>query len=85
MKAIILALAVFLTTSVSSAAFVMSHSMRGCSFWSYSSSVAGYVCSSPDTPIQVPDAYEIQRYISDLELKNQELERRIQALEAKLP
>ncbi len=85
MKALALAFAIFLTSSVSSAAFLMSKSIRGCSFWSYSSEARGYVCSSPDMTIQVPEVYDVQRYLTALEQQNQELLRRIQALEAKLP
>lgn len=57
--------------------------IRPCRTWTYASNVGGYVCSNPDMSIQIPEAYEVERYIRNLQNQIDELERRLQVLESK--
>lgn len=96
MKSFILAAALLLSTSafadVNTYAFISSHSVRGCNFWSYSQDARGYVCSNPDMSVRVPDSMDVERAfmnlersVQTLETKVRELEGRLQTLESKNP
>ncbi len=82
-NSVLVALFLIATASVSNAAYIGSHNVQGCSFWAYSSIAGAYVCSNPDLATAVPDIYAVQNAISTLEQQNQELLKRIQALEAR--
>jgi hypothetical protein len=59
-----------------------SHYVQPCQYWNYNPNAQGYVCQNVGSSIQIMDAYEVERYISNLQRQIDNLERRLSALES---
>lgn len=64
--------------------FINSYNFRPCSFWSYESSVRGYICSMTDMMVNVPDSHDVSSVFRDLESQVLSLEERVKKLEEKI-
>ncbi len=84
MKRIALAAVLLLPAAVASStnkSFIRTHDVQPCQWWQYDSGANGYICQSTGMRISVPDGYDTQQAISDLERQVQALEDRVRRLE----
>ena len=64
--------------------YIRSHNIEPCSSWRYlrTDNGGGYACSYRGSRISVPDSYDLNRYITNLENAILDLQARVEALEA---
>ena len=67
-------------------AFIPTRDVQSCNFWTYHShqnASSGYLCSGSPMRVEVPDAWAVNQAFTQLEMRIQQLEARVAALEKK--